>query len=201
MTMRRLILLTTLAITACATTQATPPVQGWQEVVTPDDRMRLRDWRTAFTKALDQARVAGHGAEIEREGVLLDPDAAIGGPILNGDYSCRVIKVGGKSEGMLDYVSYPAFRCRIEHGKAQRFTKLTGSQRSVGLIYPGDQLRQVFLGTLVLGDETQAHRYGSDRERDLAGWVEKIGEQRWRMLLPDPHFESTMDVIELVPAS
>jgi hypothetical protein len=108
--------------------------------------------------------------------------------------------MGAKSEGLLDYVSYPAFRCRIEAGEHQRFTKLTGSQRHVGLIYPGDQLRQVFLGTLVLGDETEAYRYGRDRERDLAGWVERIGDNRWRILLPYPHFESTLDVIELVPA-
>ena len=44
----------------------------------------------------------------------------------------------------------------------QRFAKLTGSQRYVGLIFPGDAMRQVFLGTLVLGDETRAMQYGQD---------------------------------------
>ena len=188
-----------MAMTACATTQATPPVQSWQEVATQDDRIRLRDWRTAFIQAIAQAREAGDGAAIAKEGVLLDPDAALGGPIPDGDYRCRVIKIGAKSEGMLNYVDYPAFRCRIEHGKVQRFSKLTGSQRPVGLIYPVDQLRSVFLGTLVLGDETQAFKYGTDTERDLAGWVERIDDNRWRMVLPYPHFESTLDVIELVP--
>ena len=188
-----------LAITGCATTPATPPAQTWQEVATPEDRIRLRDWRTAFTRAVEQARAANHAAEIESEGLLLNPDAAIGGPIPNGDYRCRVIKVGAKSTGLLDYVSYPAFRCRIEQGEVQRFTKLTGSQRHVGLIYPGDQLHQVFLGTLVLGDETQAYQYGRDPDRDLAGWVERIGDNRWRIVLPYPHYESLLDVIELVP--
>ena len=188
-----------LALAACATTQATPPVQRWQDVATAEDRVRLRDWRTAFTEALAQARAADHGAEIAREGALLEPDSALGGPIPNGDYQCRVIKLGSKSQGMLEYVSYPAFRCRIEHGKAQRFTKLSGSQRHVGLIYPADQLRSVFLGTLVLGDETTPYKYDSDRERDLAGWVERMGDRRWRMVLPYPHFESTLDVIELIP--
>jgi hypothetical protein len=197
--MRILAALAVLSIAACATTQATPAVQRWQEVATPEDRERLRDWRTAFTQSLEQAKAGGHAAEVANEGVLLNPDAALGGPIPNGEYKCRVIKVGTKSEGMLNYVSYPAFRCQIEHGKAQRFTKLNGSQRHVGLIYPADQLRQVFLGTLVLGDETQAYQYGRDRERDLAGWVERIGDRRWRMVLPYPHFESTLDVIELVP--
>ncbi|HEU0311118.1 MAG TPA: DUF4893 domain-containing protein, partial [Sphingomicrobium sp.] len=197
--MRILAAISAVSIAACATTQATPPVQSWQEAATPDDRMRLREWRTAFTQALAQANAGGHAADVAQEGVLLEPDAALGGPIPDGDYRCRVVKVGAKSEGMLDYVSYPAFRCRIEHGKAQRFTKLTGSQRHVGLIYPADQLRSVFLGTLVLGDESQAYKYGSAPERDLAGWVERIGDNRWRIVLPYPHFESTLDVIELVP--
>ncbi len=67
----------------------------------------------------------------------------MGGPIPNGDYRCRVIKVGAKSEGLLNFIAYPAFRCRIEPGqRLQRFTKLTGSQRQVGLIYPADALRR-----------------------------------------------------------
>ena len=197
--MRTLAALALGALTSCATSPATTAVQSWQEVATPEDRVRLRDWRTAFARALEQARAANHGSEIDGEGGLLEPDAAIGGPIPDGNYRCRVIKVGAKSAGMLDYVGYPAFRCRIEAGKAQRFTKLTGSQRHVGLIYPADQLRQVFLGTLVLGDETQAYQYGRDRERDLAGWVERIGDNRWRIVLPYPHYESLVDVVELIP--
>ena len=197
--MRIVAALALLSVTSCATTQATPPVQTWQEVVTPEDRVRLRDWRTAFTQALEQALAANHAAEIASEGALLEPDAAIGGPIPSGNYRCRVIKVGAKNAGMLEYIAYPAFLCRIEQGKVQRFTKLTGSQRHVGLIYPADQLRQVLLGTLVLGDETQAYQYGRDFDRDVAGWIERIGETRWRVVLPYPHYESLVDVIELIP--
>ena len=198
--MRILLALAALSITACATTRATPPTQGWQYAATDKDRQRLRDWRAAFSKALSQARAAGNAADVAQEGVLLDPDAAVGGvPIPDGNYRCRTVKVGAKTEGMLNFIAYPAFRCRIEAGNAQRFTKLTGSQRPVGLIYPADGLRQVFLGTMVLGDETQPYRYGRDPDRDLAAWVERIGNNRWRMVFPYPHFESTLDVIELTP--
>jgi hypothetical protein len=76
---------------------------------------------------------------------------------------------------------------------------MTGSQRYVGLIFPGDALRQVFLGTMVLGDERRAMQYGRDEERNVAGFVERIGPDRWRMLMPRPHFESQIDVLELVP--
>jgi hypothetical protein len=198
--MRILLTTATLAVAGCATTQATPPTQSWRQEVTEADRARLRDWRTAFTRALEQARAGGNGADIAREGKLLEPDAALGGPIPNGEYRCRAVKVGAKSDGLLNYVAYPAFRCRVStQGRVQHFDKISGSQRPHGTIFPADQLRSIFLGTMVLGDETIAYRYGRDGERDLAGWVERIGDNRWRIVFPYPHYESTLDVIELIP--
>lgn len=198
--MRIPVALAFLSLAACATAPR-PTITDWRVVATDDDRERMRDWRTAFTKALDHARAAGHAADIAREGALLEPDAALGPvPIPNGRYKCRVIKLGAKSEGMLDYIAYPAFECRIGQEKElQSFYKLTGSQRHTGLIFASDPLRQAFLGTLVLGDESRAMQYGRDQDRDIAGWVERIGDNRWRLILPYPHFESTLDVVELVP--
>jgi len=197
-----------LALAGCAEFKQSPgviafPSGDWRTVVTESDRARLRDWRTSFFDALRAARAGGHAADVEREGALLKPDAALGGgPIPNGLYRCRVIKVGAKTAGMLPYVSYGAFDCRIQQeGKLQGFAKLTGSQRQIGSIFPGDGLRQVFLGTLVLGDEPRAYQYGRDTQRDIAGYVERIGPNRWRLIMPRPHFESQMDVMELVPAS
>jgi hypothetical protein len=174
----------------------------WRQVATPDDRARLRDWRKTFTGALGAARLSGHSADIAREGALLDPDAALGGgPIPNGRYRCRVIKLGAKSAGMLDYVSYPPFACEVRPERdLQAFAKLNGSQRPVGLVFPGDAMRQVFLGTLVLSDERRALQYGQDETRDVAGFVERIGPNRWRLVMPRPHFESQLDVMELVPS-
>jgi hypothetical protein len=179
------------------------PSRDWRAVATESDRERLRDWRNAFVDALRAARSGGNGADVDREGVLLNPDAALGGgPIPNGDYRCRVIKVGAKQPGLLNFVSYPAFKCRVQQGAdLQDFVKVTGSQRQVGKLFPGDMLRQVFLGTLVLGDEPRAMRYGRDTQRDVAGFVERIGPNRWRLIMPRPHFESQMDVMELVPSS
>ena len=197
-----------LASGGCAQFQSAPgviaqPGRDWRSVVTESDRGRLRDWRSAFVDALGSARAGDHAADLVREGVLLEPDAALGGgPIPNGMYRCRVIKIGAKSSAMLNYVAYPAFDCRVgAAGNVQQFAKLTGSQRQVGSIFPGDALRQVFLGTLVLGDEARAMQYGRDTQRDVAGFVERIGPNRWRLIMPRPHFESQMDVMELVPSS
>ena len=197
-----------LALAGCAQFPNAPavvvqPTLDWRSMATLSDRDRLRDWRSAFVDGLRAARAGGHSADLEREGDLLEPDAALGGgPIPNGAYRCRVIKIGAKSEGMLNYIAYPAFDCRIQQaGHVQDFAKLTGSQRQIGSIFGGDALRQVFLGTLVLGEEPQAMRYGRDRERDVAGFVERIGPNRWRLIMPKPAFESQMDVMELVPSS
>ena len=174
---------------------------GWRRIATDSDRLRLRDWRTTFVAAIDQARRAGHGAEIDAEGALLQPDSTIGGALPNGLYKCRVIKVGAKAAGFLDYIAYSGFSCRVQPERGlQGLAKLSGSQRPIGLIFPDSDNRSVFLGTLVLGDEPRAMQYGRDPDRDIAGWVERIGEGRWRLMVPEPRFESKMDIYELTPA-
>jgi uncharacterized protein DUF4893 len=180
---------------------STPLQQSWRSRITETDNVRLRDWRKSWTVALAEARTAGFGAAIAAEGTLLDPDAAL--PLQEpplGLYRCRTIKIGAKSAGMLNYVPYPPFDCRIsrENG-VLRFTKLNGSQRPIGVLLPQTDKRMVFLGTLQLGDESNTLDYGRDHDRDAAALLERIGERRWRLAFPSPHFESLMDVMDLVP--
>jgi hypothetical protein len=33
----------------------------------------------------------------------------------------------------------------------------------------------------------------------MAGVFERIGERRWRLVFPYPHYESVIDVLELIP--
>ena len=202
----RLALLAILSMIICGCSELEHPVgliprwtTAYRQVISEDDRIRLRDWRSTFVDALDAARKAGHGAEIDREGALLDPDAALAGPAIpNGVYRCRVIKLGAKDAGNLDFVAYSGFTCRVRQERTlQRLGKLSGSQRYVGLIFRGDAIRNVFLGTLALGDETRVLQYGQDEQRDVAGYIERIGPNRWRLIMPQPHFESRIDVMEL----
>lgn len=174
---------------------------AYKDVISENDRLRLRDWRQTFESALADARKNGHGADIAQQGPLLDPDAALAEPAIpDGMYRCRVIKLGAKDPGNLDYVAYGPFTCRVRQERAlQRLGKLSGPQRYVGLIFPAGPLQNVFLGTLVLADETRALQYGQDQLRDVAGYVERIGPNRWRVIMPQPHFESRLDVLELVP--
>jgi len=195
--------LSLLATTAIAQNVVpAPPNAGWRDVATADDRRRLRNRRDAWLAALRDVRDGEHRGEIVRGGPLFEPDAALPNAAPPpGDYRCRTIKLGAAQPGLLDYVAYPFFRCRIRQQRGRlQFIKLTGSQRPVGAFFPDNSRRMIFLGTLVLGDESRALRYGRDRERDMIGVLERVGERRWRIAFPYPYYESLLDVIELVPS-
>lgn len=176
--------------------------RDWRRVATAADRERLRRWRAVWLDAVARVRASGAGAEIDTQRALFDPDAFLLHPVPPaGNYRCRVFKLGAKRAGLRDFVGYPAFACRIDdEGELASFHKAGGSQRPAGLIFPDATGRAVFLGTLMLGDETRALKYGRDATRDMAGFVDRIGERRWRLALPLPAFESTLEVIEIVPA-
>ena len=196
-----------LALTGCARGARTEPQfasaapPDWRSLATAYDRERLRNWRSVWVNALRKAQAAGFGPTIAREGALLQPDAAVAWQdIPDGDYRCRTIKIGAQQEGLLNYIAYPAFNCRVRREDGlTAFAKLTGSQRPIGHLLPDPGNRRIFLGTLQLGDETRALEYGRDQERDMVALAERIGDNRWRLVFPSPRFESMTDILELVP--
>lgn len=175
---------------ALAAAQPGPCVgaSAWRPVATEADRQRLRDNRTAWTEAL---AAAGTSTGTDP---LFDPDRALDRPAPPaGGYRCRLINVGGAAGlTMRDWG-----RCEVG---PDSLIKLDGPQRPTGRLYADTETRAVFLGTLVLGDETRPIGYGRDRKRDLIGVVERIDTARWRVTLPRPSFGATVDLIELVPA-
>lgn len=198
-----------LALTGCAGPRGDAPPHtqtaraiDWRAMATPADRDRLRRWRDAWTSALPAARAADPAA-IAEQGALFHPDRSLDGAMPPpGAYRCRVFKLGSAGPAALDYAAYPYFQCRIDReGELLSLYKETGSQRPVGLLLPDRPNRSVFLGTLMLGDERAPLEYGQDADRDMAGFVERIGERRWRLVLPWPRYESQLDVVELVPAA
>jgi hypothetical protein len=195
-----------LALSGCSVyreaTASRPPVgAAWQGVATEADRDRLRHWRQAWDEALPKARAADARA-IAGDPLLFDPDRALSDPLPpQGRYRCRTFKLGAARTGLRDFTPYPWFDCRIaDEGEVKSLHKVTGSQRPTGLIFTNTPSRAIFLGTLVLGDETAPLRYGLDPSRDMIGYVERIDTRRWRLVLPRPRFESIIDVTELVPA-
>ncbi len=206
------------AIAACAPPPPPPPppppssqpgvgapvLRDWRGLVTAGDRDRLQRIDAAWDLALQQARRQRGSGDLSSLGELIDPGAARPGVAPPpGNYRCRTVKLGsqGGEEG-LGYVVYGWFACRIEDTSAGlKFTKLTGSQRPSGLLFPENDRAMVLLGSMALGQEAATNAYGLNPDRDLAAKLERIGEARWRLVVPWPRNESNLDLIELRPAA
>lgn len=178
------------------------PIADWRSVISPADLARLENVDQAWAEALEQARKAGFAKEIEAEGPLLKPEAALPRAAPSpGPYQCRVVKLG-HPEGKkgVGFMAYKSFACHVE-AEADRLwiVKQTGSQRPAGRIWPERDDRHVFLGAMELGREKEPPAYGDDPERDLAGYVERVDAFQWRIVIPGPRQESRLDVFELVP--
>jgi len=174
---------------------------NWRRVATPRDRTRLRQWRQAWIAAIERVKADGAAAELVGEPQLFDPDRILTDARLpDGRYRCQVVKLGGRDPAVPAVARRGWTVCRVEMLANRRTLSVDGAQRLHGYLLDSDDTRQVFLGTLAFGDETQPMRYGRDAMRDAAGFVERIGKDRWRLVLPYPAFESTLDVVEIVPA-
>lgn len=171
-------------------------LERWDGVATDADEARIAKIEAAWTEGLSAARRAGAGAVLRREGDLLVPAAALPRVQLPpGRYSCRVVKLGGR-RGL---ASFPPYFCFVEHeGTLTTLVKETGAERPAGRLWPDGDSRQIFLGGMALGRETEAPPYG-EGDRDVAGVLERVGEFRWRLVIPYPARGSTIDVMELIP--
>ncbi len=200
-----------LVLAACASTPPPPPpppgapgaaLRDWRTIITAADRDRYNRRDSAWSLALQQAERQRGSGDLRGLGELIDPDAArtsVAPP--PGDYRCRTVKLGsqGGEEG-LGYVVYGWFACRIERTPGGlKFSKLTGSQRPAGLLFPENDREMVMLGSMSLAAEPPANSYGQRPDRDMVAVLERVGERRWRLVIPWPQAESNLDLIELVP--
>ncbi|WP_017670172.1 DUF4893 domain-containing protein [Blastomonas sp. AAP53] len=172
--------------------------ESWRTIATPADATRLEQRDETFAAALAEVKASEFAGELAKNRLLYDPAKRLDNPLPpEGRYLCSTHKLGGQ---YLAFIAYPDFVCAV-YGKGDRrqFVKLTGSQRPVGFIHADGRRSGVFLGSLMLGDDAGLVPYGQDKERDLAGTVERIGKDRWRIVFPRPFYESTLDIIDLRP--
>ncbi len=168
---------------------------AWRTEVLPRDHGRLHNWRQAWMEGIEAARSGGAADRLAAEGALLDPDAALNDPAApDGLYRCRTIKLGGSGTGFRQDPPVPS---RIEKG---RFTELEGVQRIDGYLWRFDGVKLLLLGAVAVGDDHSALPYGRDEQRDVLGFLERIGPKRWRIAIPHPAWEARETVVELTPA-
>ncbi len=201
--------LATFILLLCAAPAGAAPraeailTSDWRKVATQIDKSRLQRWRTALVAAIASATQDGAASAITQEGALLQPDAGLEQPAIPaGEYQCRTIKIGRKGAYTKAFLAREALPCKLSaKGGRMRLNTVSGSQRAKGDIFPANERRQIFLGSMAFGDETRAMEYGRDGARDMAGLLERIGDRRWRLLLPEPGFDSMMDIIEITPVN
>lgn len=182
-----------------------PPLksEAWRQVATDADESRLARIATAWQQGLGDVQ-RNHAREVRREGVLLQPQAALPRPAPTpGSYNCRLIKLGRATPKTRAYESFKPFFCYVEvEGDLLTIVKQTGSQRPAGRLWEDDDPnRLIFLGSLALGDAQPPVAYGDDPKRDMAGVLERIGPFRWRLVIPWPQSTSKLDVFELTPVT
>lgn len=187
-----------LALTV-STSGALAASANWRDDAAPQDVRRLQRLDRAWAEGLRQAR-REHALQLRALGAVGDPKSALARPEpAPGLYRCRSIKLGTPSGQGLAFIAYGRFRCRVElrPGGDMTLTKLTGSQRTIGHLYPDSARRLVYLGAVAWGaDETDA-AYGRDPQRDQIGVLERVGPQAWRLAMPYPRVDSTLDILEL----
>ena len=173
---------------------ADPVPVDWKSVITPADQERLARIDEAWTQGLAAAR--RYRTAIAKECPLLDPKSALPRAAPPpGPYLCRIVKLGGRPA----FIAYKPFKCFVEaEGELLTMVKQTGTQRPAGRLWTDNDARQVFLGGLSAGDNSPPP-YANDPNRDVAGFLERVGPFRWRLAVPLPQGGPTLDVYELVP--
>ena len=206
-----------IGLAGCARTPSPRAVGAQVEVATPDPNVLPQDWKEVATKAdldrigridvawtagLNEARAGRHAAEIDKEGTLLDPAAALARPALPpGTYRCRIIKLGfsaiGRGKG---FQSFKPFTCFVSVEKSLLvFIKATGSDLPAGRLWDDGETRLVFLGATAARLGLPAPAYGTFAARDRSGVVERVGDFRWRLVTPWQSKDARIEVMELVP--
>ncbi|HXG99585.1 MAG TPA: DUF4893 domain-containing protein [Sphingomicrobium sp.] len=185
-------------LVACSASAVAQPQASddWRQVATAADKARMDRYDQAWTEGLRGAQRA-NPALLRRLGAVARRGGALSRPQPTpANYRCRTIKLGGN----MGIVAYGWFRCRVtlSPGGDLALTKVTGSQRPSGKLYPLNGRQLVFLGTVALGGERSGPAYGKVGERDLIGKFERIGGTRYRLVMPKPAFESDLDIFEVV---
>ena len=173
-----------------------PVGENWRAVARPEDQDRLARLDLAWTEGLAGARA--FTGQVRAEGALLEPGAALPRAVLPpGSYRCRLFRFGGR-RGL---TVYPPYFCHVGvEGELLSFTKQTGTERPAGYLWTDGDRRMVFLGALAAAGQSAPPAYGEDPASEVAGIVERVGDFRYRLVMPWPRAGATIDVLDLVPA-
>lgn len=177
-------------------------VGAWASGPFPDmlstaDRDRLSRYEPVRRTTLAYVRAHANPIDLATlEAALAGSASDIPPAELAGEWRCRTIKLARNEE--LPLVIYASFRCLMHDDSAGlRLEKLTGSQRTKGTFYDIGETKLGYVGTLALGDEPNAPKYGEDPERNQVGYLIPVSATHMRLEFPSPVYEADFEVLEL----
>ena len=175
---------------------------GWQDAASAYDVGRLGKLSESRAKGLSEVEQGAPREDVAIIHSVLDAHPTqISPESLAGTWRCRTIKLGGITPDVI----YSWFRCRIgARGGKLTFEKITGSQRTNGILYPDASGGYIYLGASSVADEPR-HFYSGNGASvgapgtpdDQIGILLATGANSARIEFPYPVQESTFDVIEL----
>lgn len=172
--------------------------ESWRKIASERDAAALDGLADRWRLTLTAGRAANLSRRIAGEGDLLAPEARLARAApAPGSYLCRYVRPGGRK-----WVSSAQGYCYVgvEAGQLSLATELRDLRLGGYLWELKDGERLVFLGGAVPAGAKTAAAYGENPSRDTAGLVERIGEFRYRLTVPEPSPGAGLTVIELVAA-
>lgn len=199
-----------LATLAAASCQTVPPPQAgaprpsvvleeaepWRAIASARDVAALDGLATRWESALAAARSSGFARRVASEGALLQPGSGLARAVpAPGTYRCRSLRLG-----LRKWTESAQAYCYVGIGAEQLSlaTELRGL-RLGGYLWELERGgRLVFLGAAAGGKARPA--YGDDPAADWAGLVERIGDFRYRLVLPEREPGAGLTIVEMVAA-
>lgn len=198
-----------LALAACRTISQPPPggprptvvveePEAWRGIASARDAAALDGLAARWDQALAATRTAGLGRRIAGEGALLVRGARLARAVpAPGSYRCRSIRLGARrwtasAQGFC-YVG-------VQSGQLSLSTELRGLRLGGYLweLKAGDRL--VFLGAALPSGASSPPAYGDNPALDTGGVFERIGEFRYRLVLPEAAPGGGVTIVDLVAA-
>jgi hypothetical protein len=210
--MSRLRLVWPLAVAAVAACQTVPPpptgaprasvtveeAEPWRAIASARDSAALDAVPARWEGALAAARTAGLARRVAGEGALLKRDSGLARAApAPGTYRCRFVRLGARK-----WTASPQAYCYVgvEAGQLSLATELRGLRLGGYLWELKSGERLVFLGAASAAGGKNRPAYGDNPAADSAGLVERIGDFRYRLVLPEPAPGAGLTIVEMVAA-